>query len=45
VFHKNIVDLLNETCREQIETIKEQLSNIEFISSKSNDIISRDPGK
>ncbi|CAF3464344.1 unnamed protein product [Rotaria sp. Silwood2] len=42
---KNIADSLDTTCREQIETINAQLSNIEFVSTKSNDTTSRDPGK
>ncbi|CAF1049490.1 unnamed protein product [Adineta steineri] len=40
---KKILDPLDATCREQIENINVEFSNIDFISTKSTDKISRDP--
>ncbi|CAF3254821.1 unnamed protein product [Rotaria sp. Silwood2] len=42
---KSFVDTLGVSCSEQIEKINSQFSNLEFITPKSNDIISRDPGE
>jgi hypothetical protein len=42
---KSIVDTLDVACREQINTINSQFSNLDFIDPKSNHIISRDPGE
>ncbi len=42
---KSILDALDETCREQIEAINSQFSNLKFVDPKSNDTISRDPGE
>ena len=42
---KILLDSLDGTCREQIEAINEQLSNLGFVHPKSNDTISRDPGE
>jgi len=42
---KSIVDTLDVACREQIDTINSQFSNLDFINPKSNRIISRDPGE
>jgi len=42
---KTILDSLDTTCHEQIEKMNAQFSNVEFVCRKSNDAISRDPGK